>query len=158
MGVAGPLPDVPRQFPAARSWLSSATLAGFGMALARCDVGDLGRECAGPFGATSRTSGVGNGLQLKGCPEAGGCGTIRFDGLEQWGQGRPDAENRVIEAGRLESLAIARAEWFASKPAEGLAAAKRMMTAAHWCLGSCFEAEEKAFQWCMSRKHAAERR
>ncbi|MGC9457344.1 MAG: enoyl-CoA hydratase/isomerase family protein [Halothiobacillaceae bacterium] len=66
--------------------------------------------------------------------------------------------NRVIEAGRLESLAIARAEWFASKPAEGLAAAKRMMTAAHWCLGSCFGAEEKAFQWCMSRKHAAERR
>ena len=61
--------------------------------------------------------------------------------------------NHVVSPDSLEQEAIAKAEWFASKPREGLVAAKRMMNAAHWCLGSCLKREEEVFARCLSATH-----
>jgi len=58
--------------------------------------------------------------------------------------------NRVAPTENLEHEAIAKAEWFASKPTEGLAAAKRMMTASHRGLESYLEREGEVFDYCLS--------
>jgi len=62
--------------------------------------------------------------------------------------------NRVVTTDRLEHEAVTRAEWFASKPAEGLAAAKQMMAASERHLETYLERETEVFDHCLAACHA----